>query len=108
VQTALHAAAARLGDFRRGAVQALRARPLPADGARPLPADGDGSAPQGGAEDDADRWEVEVIHQAQHGEETAYRVVVGGSRWAPSFLSCADGAPKAEVNYEALSFSRLP
>jgi Sucrase/ferredoxin-like len=98
VQTALHAAAVRLGDFRRGAVQASRARPLPADG--------DGSGPQGGA-DDADRWEVEVIHQA-HDRGATYRVVVGGTRWAPTFLSCADGAPKAEVNYEALSFSRLP
>jgi hypothetical protein len=99
VQAALHAAAVRLGDFRRGTVQASRVRPLPADV--------DGSRPREDAAN-ADRWEVEVIHQARHDRGTVYRVVVAGSRRAPTFLSCADGAPKAEVNYEACSFSRLP
>jgi hypothetical protein len=99
VQSALHAAAVRLGDFRRGAVQASRVRPLPAGG--------DGDEAQGGA-DDADCWEVEVIHQGRPGRGASYRVVVASSRCAPSFLSCADGAPKAGVNYEVLSFSRLP
>jgi hypothetical protein len=91
VQAGLHAAVVRLGDFRRGAVRASRARRVP----EPAP-------------DDADRWEVEIIHQTTPGRETTYRVVVAGSALAPTFLSCADGIPKAEVHYEARSFSRVP
>jgi len=99
VQAALHAAAVRLGDFRRGAVQVARFRSLAArdGGGRSLECAGD-----------AERWEVEVVHHAGPGWEMAYRVEVAASRRAPAFLSCADGAPKAEVNYVVLTFSRLP
>jgi hypothetical protein len=86
VQAALHAAAVRLGDFRRDAIRASRVSRLPACG-------------------DAGRWEVEVIHLAAGGRETAYRVVVAGSALAPTFLSCGDDMPKAETHYEASSFS---
>jgi hypothetical protein len=95
VQAALHAAAVRLGDFRRGALQASRLRPLTEQ------ADGD-------APGDAGRWEVEVVHRAGSGEEAAYRVVLAGARTAPTFLSCADDVPKAETHYEAVAFTRLP
>jgi hypothetical protein len=86
VQAALHAAAVRLGDFRRDAIRASRARRLPAGR-------------------DADRGHVEIIHRAVGGTETAYRLVVAGSALTPTFLSCADGIPKAEIRYEASSFS---
>lgn len=99
VQAALHAAAVRLCDFRRGAVQVAGFRSLAAG-------DGGGRSVEGAG--DAERWEVEVVHHAGPGWDMAYRVVVAGSRRAPAFLSCADGAPKAEVNYVVLTFSRLP
>jgi sucrase/ferredoxin-like protein len=99
VQAALHAAAVRLGDFRRGAIRA--------SGVRPLPADGDGGRPAQAAEDGG-RWEVEIVHRAARGQETAHHVVVTGSALAPTFLSCGDGHPKAEIHYEARSFSRIP
>jgi hypothetical protein len=76
-------------------------------GFRSLAAGDSGGRPVEGA-GDGERWEVEVVHHAGPGWELAYRVVVAGSRRAPAFLSCADGAPKAEVNYVALTFSRLP
>ena len=88
VQAALHAAAVRLGDFRRDAIRDSRASRLPAGG-------------------DADRWEVEIIHRAADGRETAYRLVVAGSALAPTFLSCSDDIPKAEIHYEARSFSQV-
>ena len=98
VQAALHAAAARLGDFRRDAIRASRVRRLPAAG-------DDGRPRQ--APDDPGRWEVEVMHQGADGKETAYRLVVAGSALAPTFLSCGDDIPKAEIHYEARSFSRV-
>ena len=97
-QAALHAAAVRLGDFRRDAIRASRVRQLPADEDDGRPAQAPGHA---------GRWEVEVIHQAVGGRESAYRVVVAGSALAPTFLSCGDDVPKAEISYEARSFSRV-
>jgi hypothetical protein len=85
VQAALHAAAVRLGEFHRGALAATGVRPLPAG-------DGDGG-PERPA-DEADRWEIEVIHHADHGQHIAYRVVISGSKLA-------------ETRYETLSFSRV-
>jgi hypothetical protein len=70
VQAALHAAAVRLGDFRRGAVRASWVRHLPAGG--------DGGA-AGRTAGDAGRWEVGVVHRARHSPEAAYRVVVAGT-----------------------------
>jgi hypothetical protein len=102
VQAALHAAAVRLGDSRRGAIRVSRVRPLPADGAHR-----NGGEP-GRAAGDAGRWEVEVIHQARPSPEAAYRVVVAGAVTAPTFLSCADGLPKADTRYEAIAFTRVP
>jgi hypothetical protein len=98
VQAALHAAAVRLGDFNRDAIRVAWARCLPA---------GAGSHTTGQAPDDADRWEVQVIHQAGDGRETAYHLVMAGAKLAPTFLSCADGIRRAEDYYEALSFTQL-
>jgi hypothetical protein len=98
VQAALHAAAVRLGDFRRGAVQVSSACPVPvaaAHGARERP-----------AADDTDRWEVEINHRDERGPGAAYRMIMVGSRLAPAFLSCRDNSPKAEIRYEVLSFTR--
>jgi hypothetical protein len=105
VQAAVHAAALHLGEFRRGALRAARARPLPADG--------DGGAHGNGATAGrpaagADRWEVEVIHEAGRGQADRYRVALAGSASTPTFLSCGDGIPKAETHYRALAFTRLP
>ena len=94
VQAALHAAAVRLGDFNRDALRASGARRL-------------GAGEDNPAAEDAERWEVRVIHHAGRGPGIAYHVVVGGSELAPAFLSCADGAARAEVHYETLSFSRV-
>jgi hypothetical protein len=98
VQAALHAAAVRLGDFRRGAVRVSSACPVPAAPAAGRPA-------RSAAEDVL--WEVEIIHRTEHSPGTAYCVVLGGSRPAPTFLSCSDNNPKAETRYETLSFSRV-
>jgi hypothetical protein len=89
VQAALHATAVRLGDFRRGALRATGIRQVPA-----------------GPADEADRWEVEVIHHTEQGHAIAYHVIVAGSKLAPTLLSCSDDIPKAEIRYETLSFSR--
>jgi hypothetical protein len=99
VQAALHAAAARLGDFRRGAIRV--------SGVRGLLAGWDGG-PAGQAPEHADRWQVEVVHQAADGQEAVFSVVVAGSALAPTFLSCGDGVPKAETHYETLAFSPVP
>jgi len=96
VQAALHAAAVRLGDFHRGALRAAGARHVPS---------GPGSGWPGRPADEADLWEVEVIHRAGPASEIAYRVIMAGSRLAPTLLSCSDGSPKAEIRYETLSFS---
>ncbi len=97
VQAALHAAAVRLGEFRRGALRVSSVRPAPAGLAAAWPEHAGG---------DADRWEVEVIHRTEHRPGSAYRVVMAGSRLAPTFLSCSDNNPKAETRYETLSISR--
>jgi hypothetical protein len=99
VQAALHAAAVRLGDFRRGAIEVASLRPG-------LPGAGTGWPTAGRA--DADRWEIEVIHRTGGGwPEAAYRVTVAGTRLAPALLSCGDTEPKAEVRYEAIDFTRI-
>ena len=56
---------------------------------------------------ETERWQVEVVHRTEHSPGTAYRVIVAGSPLAPSFLSCADSSPKAEIRYEAVSFTRI-
>ena len=83
VQAALHAAAVRLGDFRRDALRVSPRAPSRADG----PAQAD----------EADLWDVEVIHRTEHSPGIAYRVVVAGSKLAPTLLSCSDGTPRAEI-----------
>jgi hypothetical protein len=98
VQAALHAAAVRLGDFRRGAVRVSSVRPAPAGLAASWP---EHSAGEEG------RWEVEVIHRTEHSPGIAYRMLIVGSRLAPAFLSCSDNNPKAETRYETLCFSRV-
>ena len=85
VQAALHAAAVRLGDSRRQAFRVARARRLDAD----------------------ERWEVMVSHLAEPGREVAYRVIVAPATTAPGFLSCADDAPKTDLHYTAITFSRV-
>jgi hypothetical protein len=96
VQAALHAAAVRLGDFRRDALRASSARRVLTD-----------TGWAGHAADGPDRWEVDVIHQTEHSPGAAYRLVLAESRVAPSFLSCSDASPKAETRFETLSFSRI-
>jgi hypothetical protein len=98
VQAALHAAAVRLDDFRRDAIRVSRVGRLPASG--------DGGR-KGQAPGHAGDWGIEIVHQAADGQEAAYHLVVAGSALAPTFLSCADDTPKAEIHYEARSFSRL-
>jgi hypothetical protein len=85
VQAALQDAAIRLGEFRRDALRASSVRQL----------------------DDADRWEIEVIHRTERNPGTAYRMIMAGSQLAPAFHSCADTNAKAEIRYETLSFSRV-
>jgi hypothetical protein len=97
-QAALHAAAVRLGDFRRDAIRVSSLRPSPA---------GPGTGEQGHPADETDLWEVEVIHRTEHSPGTAYRMVMSGSRLAPAILSCSDSNPKEEVRYETLSFFRV-
>jgi hypothetical protein len=84
VQAALHVAAVRLGDCRRGAFRV--------------------SAERSGA----DRCEVDVTHLAgDSGQQSVYRVTLAGYRRAPALLSCADTEPKSEIHYEAVGFARL-
>jgi hypothetical protein len=101
VQAALHAAAVRLGELRRDAFQVAAVRRSP-----PVSAEGGNGWPAGLAEV-TERWQVEVIHRTEHSPGTAYRVIVAGSALAPSFLSCADSSPKAEIRYEALSVTPI-
>ncbi len=103
VQAALHAVAVRLGEFRRGALRASSVRRLPAAGTaggRP------GEHPAHSA-DEAELWEIEVIHRTEHSPGIAHRVILAGSRLAPMFLSCSDNTPKAEIRYEMHSFARI-
>ena len=123
-QAALHTAAVRLGDFRRGAIEVVALRPglagagtgwpeaagadRPAAAAAGSPA----AAAAGTGRAAADRWEAEVIHRAgdggrENGPEAGYRVTVAGTRLAPALLSCGDTEPKAEVRYEAIGFTRI-
>jgi hypothetical protein len=82
VQAALHAAAIRLGDCRRGTIRASSVRSA------------------------GDLWEVEVSHRADdRGPECVYRVIIGRTRLAPALLSCADAEPKPDIRYEAISFA---
>jgi hypothetical protein len=94
VQAALHAAAVQLGDFRRDALQASCARRIQPDG------------PEHSA-DETERWEVEVIHRTEHSPGIAYRVILAGSKLAPTFLSCSDDTLRAEIRYETHSVSRI-
>ena len=99
VQAALHAAAVRLGDFRRGAIDVASLRPGLA---------GAGTGWPGSERAAADRWEVEVVHRDDDGASpAAYRVTLAGTRLAPALLSCGDTEPKAEVRYEAIGFARI-
>jgi hypothetical protein len=85
VQAALHAAAMRLGDCRRGAIRASSVRSV------------------------GDRWEVEVSHRpGVHGPERAYRLTIGTARLDPAPLSCADAEPKPVTAYQAISFTPAP
>jgi hypothetical protein len=100
VQAALHIAAVRLGDYRRGAVQVSSLRPLPA-----VAGAGDGRP-----EDSADAeelWEAEVTHRPHSTQETAYRITMTRCRLAPTYMSCADDKPKVEIRYEAAAFARI-
>jgi hypothetical protein len=105
-QAALHAAAVRLGDFRRGAIEVVSLRPGLAGAGTGWPEAAAGSQPT------ADLWEVEVVHRAddggtESGPGPAYRVTMAGTRLAPALLSCGDTEPKAEVRYEAIAFTRI-
>lgn len=97
VQAALHAAAVRLGDFRRDALRVSAARPAPGQ------PDGDGGSDAAGST--GGLWEVEVIHRTGPETAVAYRVVVAASQVEPRLLSCSDSSPKAETLFETLSFS---
>jgi hypothetical protein len=94
VQAALHAAAARLGDFRRDALRASYARRIPADAAEQ-------------SADETELWEVEIVHRTEQSPGVAYRVILAGSRLAPTFLSCSDDTLRAEIRYETRSLSRI-
>lgn len=108
-QAALHAAAVRLGDFRRGAIEVASLRPgLPGAGTGwPETSAAAAGWPAAGRPAE-DLWEVEVIHRAgDGGAEPAYRVAIAGTRLAPALLSCGDTEPKAEFRYEAIGFTRI-
>jgi hypothetical protein len=63
-----------------------------------------------GQEDSADaedRWQVEVTHRSHSSQETAYRMTMTRCRLAPTYLSCSDGKPKAEIRYDATAFARV-
>jgi hypothetical protein len=120
-QAALHTAAVRLGDFRRGAIEVVSQRPGPTGAGTGWPeAAATGwptsswptSSSSGTGQAAADLWEVEIVHRADNGgpasgPENAYRVTMAGTRLAPALLSCGDTEPKAEVRYEAIAFTRI-
>jgi hypothetical protein len=83
-QAALHAAAIRLDEPRRDALRvcALRAG-------------------------EADRWTADVVHTTPDGTQTRYLVTVAGAPSQPGLLSCADEFPRAETEYETVSFARI-
>jgi hypothetical protein len=81
VQAALHAAAIRLGDGRRGAIRASSVRSV------------------------GDRWEVEVSYRpADLSTGQTYQVTIGRTRLEPAVLSCADAQPGLGTAYKAISF----
>jgi hypothetical protein len=110
-QAALHTAAVRLGDFRRGAVDVVSLRPGLAGAGTGWPEAAAGwpaAAPAATGRTAADLWEAEVVHRAgDGGPESGYQVTVAGTRLAPALLSCGDTEPKAEVRYEAIAFTRV-
>jgi Sucrase/ferredoxin-like len=114
-QAALHTAAVRLGDFRRGAIEVVALRPGLAGAGTGWPSAAAGwpaAAAAGTGRAAADLWEAEVVHRAgdggpESGPESGYRVTVAGTRLAPALLSCGDTEPKAEVRYEAIAFTRI-
>ena len=108
-QAARHAAAVRLGDFRRGAIEVASLRPGLAGAGTGWPeAAGSGPGWLADGRAAADLWEVEVIHRSGGDEpEPAFRVTMTGTRLAPALLSCGDTEPKAEVRYEAIGFARV-
>ena len=101
VQAALHIAAVRLGDYRRGAVQVSSLRPFPAGAGTGLP------EISADAEDAEGLLEVEVTHRSHSSQETAYRMTMARCRLAPTYLSCSDDKPKVEIRYEATAFARI-
>jgi hypothetical protein len=108
-QAALHAAAVRLGDFRRGAIEVTALRPGLAGAGTGWPeAAGSGAGEPAGGRAAADLREVEVIHwPGEDGPEAAYLLTMSGTQLAPALLSCGDTEPKAEVRYEAVGFTRV-
>jgi len=123
-QAALHTAAVRLGDFRRGAIEVVALRPglagagtgwpeaagpgLPAAAAAGWPA----ASAAGTGRAAADRWRPRsstgpVTADARTAPRPATGVTVAGTRLAPALLSCGDTEPKAEVRYEAIAFTRI-
>ena len=98
VQAALHIAAVRLGDFRRGAVRVASLRPIVADVDTCWPED---------SADAEDHWEAVVIHRSHGSQETAYLMTMTQCRLAPTYLSCTDDQPRVEVRYDADAFARI-
>jgi hypothetical protein len=99
VQAALHAAAVRLGDYRRGA---FRVSSWPASQA----GTGTGWPVHPGVIEHL--RDVEVTHLTDGSDrEPVYRVTLAGYRLAPALLSCSDTAPKSEMRYETIAFSRV-
>jgi hypothetical protein len=98
VQAALHIAAVRLGDFRRGAVRVSSLRPLVTGAGTGWPGDSSGAE---------DGWEAEITHRSQSSQETAYRMTMTRCQLAPTYLSCSDDKPKAEIRYDATAFTRI-
>jgi hypothetical protein len=97
-QAALHIAAVRLGDYRRGAVRVASLRPL---------ATGTDAGWQADSADGEDPWEAVVIHRPHNSQETVYLMTMTRCRLAPTYLSCSDDKPKAEIRYEATAFARI-
>jgi hypothetical protein len=98
VQAALYATAVRLGNFAGALSGYLR------HATSPVRSGADWSEHSA---EDTDLWEIEVIHRTEHSPGIAYRMIMAGSRLAPTFLSCSGSNPKAEIRYETLSFCRI-
>jgi hypothetical protein len=82
VQAALHAAAMRLGDGRRGAIRVSSVRSA------------------------GDVWDVEVSHRPDdRSPKRAYQVTIARTPLEPAVLSCGDDTPKPEIGYQAISFA---